>query len=170
MSTFQILSHRLAEGPVLSLLLFILIAICIFLGVWIMRTERKLTQALGGGSQSLQETLTKIHDHTKDVEEFRDQLEKYLETVENRLSKNIQSVETVRFNPFKGSGSGGNQSFATSLLNEKGDGVVISSLFGRERVSVFAKPIKKFVAEFELSAEEQESLDKASAGLYKKKK
>lgn len=170
MSTFSSLSHSLAAGPYLSLAFLLLIAIVIFLGIWIIRVEKKITKALGGGSRSLQETLSNLHDHTKGIEDFRDQLEKYLETVESRLNKNIQSVETIRFNPFKGSGSGGNQSFATTLLNEKGDGVVISSLYGRDRVSVFAKPIKKFISEFELSDEEKESLDKASLGLFKQKK
>jgi len=71
-------------------------------------------------------------------------------------------VETIRFNPFKGNGSGGNQSFSTAFVNEEGDGVVISSLYSREHISVFAKPIKKMSSEYEMTKEEKDSLEKAS--------
>ena len=77
----------------------------------------------------------------------------------------MTGVETVRFNPFKGDGSGGNQSFSTAFVNEEGDGVVISSLYSRERVSVFAKPVKKMSSEYEMTAEEKESLQKAKEAI-----
>jgi hypothetical protein len=67
-------------------------------------------------------------------------MEEYLTTVEKRLKKSIQGVETVRFNPFKGTGAGGNQSFSTAFVNEKGDGVVLTSMYARDRISMFAKP------------------------------
>jgi hypothetical protein len=68
-------------------------------------------------------------------------------------------LETIRFNPFPDQGS--NQSFAIGLLNEEKDGVVISSLYSRERMSVFAKPIKNGKSDYELTQEEKEALQKA---------
>lgn len=47
------------------------------------------------------------------------------------------------------------------MLNEDGDGVVISSLYSRERMSIFAKPIKNGKSEYELTDEEKKSLAKA---------
>jgi len=47
------------------------------------------------------------------------------------------------------------------MLNEVGDGVVLSSLYSRERMSVFAKPVKAGKSEFELSDEEKEVLARA---------
>jgi hypothetical protein len=76
-----------------------------------------------------------------------------------KLKKSIRGFETIRFNPFKD--QGGNQSFAIAFLNDEGDGVVISSLYSRDRTSVFAKPIKKMASEFELTEEEKEALNKA---------
>ena len=46
------------------------------------------------------------------------------------------------------------------MLNEDGDGVVLSSLYARDRMSVFAKPIKNNKSEYELSNEEKEVLSK----------
>ena len=44
------------------------------------------------------------------------------------------------------------------MLDEDGNGVVLSSLYSRERMSVFAKPIKNNKSEYELTAEEKEAL------------
>ena len=65
----------------------------------------------------------------------------------------------VIFNPFPDQGS--NQSFAIGMLDEEGNGLVISSLYSRERISVFAKPVKNGKSEYELSTEEKEALEKA---------
>ncbi|MCX6747604.1 MAG: DUF4446 family protein, partial [Candidatus Nomurabacteria bacterium] len=81
-----------------------------------------------------------------------------ISTLYDKSKKSISGLETLRFNPFPDQGS--NQSFAISMLNEEKDGVVISSLYSRERMSVFAKPIKKGKSEYELSDEEKEVLDK----------
>jgi hypothetical protein len=89
----------------------------------------------------------------------------YLKSVEERLKRSIQSVHTIRFNPFAGTGEGGNQSFATVFLNENGDGAVMSSLFTRDRVSVFSKSLKNFISEHGMSDEEKEALIQAKRKL-----
>ena len=53
------------------------------------------------------------------------------------------------------------QSFAVALLSENGDGAVLSSLYARDRMSVFAKPVKNFSSEFEMTEEEKEVLARA---------
>ena len=98
---------------------------------------------------------------------FKEEVGHYLARAEERLKRSVQSVETVRFNPFKGTGDGGNQSFATAFINEEGDGVVISSLYSRDRVSVFSKPLKNHTSEHEMSGEEKEALEEAKKKLNK---
>ena len=56
---------------------------------------------------------------------------------------------------------GANQSFATALVNQHGDGVIFSSLYGRERTSVFSKPLKNHTSEHGLSEEEKQAVKKA---------
>ena len=116
-------------------------------------------------SKNIADSLTNIAGGMKDLQAFRKDMEEYLTSVEKRLKKSVQSVHTVRFNPFLGTGGGGNQSFATAFLNEAGDGVVMSSLYSREHVSVYSKPVKKFGSDHELSTEEKEAVEKARAGL-----
>jgi hypothetical protein len=71
----------------------------------------------------------------------------------------------LRFNPFKGTGDGGNQSFSTAFVSEKGDGAIISSLYSRDRVSIFCKPLASFESSFELTDEEKEVLEAAKVKL-----
>lgn len=75
--------------------------------------------------------------------------------------KHLQKVSLVRFNPF--SDTGGNQSFAMSLLNGRGDGVVFSSLHGREGTRVYGKSVEGFKsAGYEFSKEEGEAVNYAA--------
>ena len=46
-------------------------------------------------------------------------------------------------------------------MDEKGDGVVISSLYSRDKVSVYAKPLVEGKSEYELSEEEKDVVSKA---------
>jgi hypothetical protein len=146
---------------IITLTIAVIILICVVVSLHL-KLKRFI---VGVDSKDLNESINYLREHTKDVDEFRSELEKYLETVERRIRRSVQSVHTVRFNPFKGTGSGGNQSFATAFLTEEGDGVVLSSLYSREHVSVFSKPVKTHKPEFDLSNEETEALTNAKAGL-----
>jgi hypothetical protein len=140
--------------------------VLIFLVVWIMQLERKIKNfTRGKDGKSLEESIVMMKKGQDDLINFRKDMEQYLTEVEKRLRRSTQSIETIRFNPFKGSGSGGNQSFATAFLNENGDGLVMSSLYARDRVSIFSKPIKKFASEFELTDEEKKAVDDAKKKL-----
>jgi hypothetical protein len=134
--------------------------------VWLGFLAQKINRLLGGsGAKNIEQSLVSIHQNLSELKTFRSELEKYLESVERRVRQSVQSVETLRFNPFKGTGDGGNQSFATSFIDENGDGVVVSSLYSRERVSIFSKPVKGFASEFELTEEEQTVVDGAKKKL-----
>jgi predicted PurR-regulated permease PerM len=146
----------------MSVLIIILVIIVLVLIALIVNLNNKLKKFLiGSSSKNLDDSLTSMNDSIKELEKFRTELEKYLTTVEKRIKKSVQAVQTVRFNPFKGNGSGGNQSFATAFLNEDSNGVVISSLYSREHVSVYSKPIKNGVSEYELSEEEKQAISEA---------
>lgn len=71
----------------------------------------------------------------------------------------ISSVGLVRFNAFDD--VGGEQSFAVVLLDKDKNGVVLSSLYGRQDARVYAKTISAGQGERPLSAEEQQALNKA---------
>ncbi len=150
------------------LLLAVVISLLILL-IALFLTNRRLNRLLlGKDAKSLEDTLRTLIDHTHSIEAKNREQDAWLADIHERLRGSIRGIETVRFNPFKGTGDGGNQSFATAFVNEKGNGVVLSSLYSRERVSVFSKPIKSFQSEFSLSEEEKEVLEKAKAIVAEK--
>ncbi|MEA2715572.1 MAG: hypothetical protein QOG91_600 [Candidatus Parcubacteria bacterium] len=155
----------LLQNPLLVSVIVLAAATIILLGL-VIRMHFKLRRFLAGfDSDSVSDSLTAVAGDLKQLQRFREEMEAYLTSVEKRLRKSVQSVETVRFNPFKGMGAGGNQSFATAFLTEKGDGVVISSLYARDHASVFAKPIVGGGSEHEMSDEEREALANAKTAL-----
>ena len=143
----------------LAILVLILIA-----DVFLLRQKvKKLLR--GGKNESMEDVLGSLDADIKKMEAFKADMEKYLRNVEKRLRRSSQAIETIRFNAFKGDGLGGNQSFATAIVNEEGDGAVVSSLYSRDRVSVFAKPITNFASEIELSEKEKQVVSKAKNKL-----
>ncbi len=76
-----------------------------------------------------------------------------------RVDGAIQHTSVVRYNPFRD--TGGDQSFAAAFLDQRGDGVIISSLHSRTSTRVYAKPIVSGSSQFELTDEEMNALARA---------
>lgn len=147
--------------PKFQILIFTVFAIIIVLGIyWIIKTEKRLKNLFRGKKgKDLEETILLMQKQISFLEEKKQEHETKILLLQEKLKKSIRGLETIRFNPFPD--QGGNQSFAIGFLNEEGDGVVISSLYSRERMSVFAKPIKNGKSEYELSNEEKNALERA---------
>lgn len=133
--------------------------IILVLIIWIVSLEHKLHKILLGKGENIGDSIAHLNKEQEDLKKFTLEMEHYLTDVERRLQRSVQAVETVRFNAYDGAGA--NQSFATVLLNEKGDGVVVSSLYARERTSVFSKPVKNHKSDFGLSDEESQAIASA---------
>ncbi|HEY4502960.1 MAG TPA: DUF4446 family protein [Candidatus Paceibacterota bacterium] len=146
---------------IVLLAFFVLTGIAILFGtIWIITTEKRLKRFfLGKKAKDLEDTIVMLQDEITKLKTARVNAEKEISIINTKLKKSVRGVETIRFNPFPDQGS--NQSFAIGMLNEDGDGVVISSLYSRERMSVFAKPVKDGKSEYDLSEEEKEALVKA---------
>lgn len=138
---------------------------CFLLIVYTSFLHYKVSHFLRGkNAKSLEDTINNLIAKNEALIVENQKIKERVATLEAKIRKSVRTIETVRFNPFSDAGS--NQSFATSLVNEDGDGVVLSSLYSRERVSIFAKPIKNFDSEYELTGEEKSVLEK-SADTYK---
>jgi hypothetical protein len=147
---------------------YILIALGIIfltLIIWIVRLEMKLKKLLIGRSETIDDSIDMLKKQVSFLTDYSKNATAKFNSVDKKLAKTISGAETVRFNPFKGDGSGSNQSFATALINADGDGVVISSLYSRDHISVFGKPIKNLKSEYELSEEEKTALQKAKEAI-----
>lgn len=145
------------------IVLAVLVIVLLGIAIWLYSKMRRFLIVVD--AQNIGDSLTHVSTNLKDLQGFKDQMEVYLADVERRLKKSVQSVHTVRYNPFPGTGDGGKQSFATAFLTEEGDGVVVSTLYSRDHVSVFAKPVMKLKTEHQLSEEEAEAIEQAKMKL-----
>lgn len=74
----------------------------------------------------------------------------------------IQRFHVVRYDAFEE--MGGRLSFSAALLDEHGDGLVITSINGRTESRTYSKPIKNLTSEHNLSEEERDAISKAMSG------
>jgi hypothetical protein len=145
----------------LEIIFFIFTGIAILVGMgWMVITEKRLKKFfLGKKAKDLEDTIVALEGDISELKKAKENIEKEITVINTKLRKSIRGLDTIRFNPFPDQGS--NQSFAIGMLNEEGDGLVMSSLYSRERMSIFAKPIKAGKSTYELTAEEKEALEKA---------
>jgi hypothetical protein len=141
--------------------------IIISLFSWVIWLQNKLGKLLIGKSKNIDDSISILNKEIIDLKKFQTEAEETFKDNDARLKKTISGVETIRFNPFKGDGSGGNQSFATAFLNEEKNGVIISSMYSRDHISIFSKPIKNSLSEYELTKEEREAMNKAQSSINK---
>ena len=111
----------------------------------------------GRAGQNLEELAINFGSELAELDRARQEIEKFLVEANQRLSSSVRHVRTLRYNPFPD--QGGNQSFSTALLDEKGNGVIITGLHARDTMRVYAKPIRQRASDFELTIEEQDVLN-----------
>lgn len=135
-------------------------ALVIILLIWIILLEMRLRKVLKGkNGADLEDIINDLHKSVGALHAGHTHSTKSIEHLQGRVEKSIQGVNTIRFNPFQGEGQGGNHSFATAFVSGEGNGVIISSIYSRGQVRTFAKPIKNFDSEHELSQEEAKVLN-----------
>jgi uncharacterized protein YlxW (UPF0749 family) len=138
----------------------LLLLINIIIIFWTYKIETRLKKLfLGKKAKDLEDLIVSLSAEIKDLQIQKNKIQTEVNDLYNKTKTSIRGLETIRFNPFPD--QGGNQSFAIGMLDEEGNGLVLSSLYSRERMSVFAKPIKNGKSEHELTEEEKEVLNKA---------
>jgi hypothetical protein len=75
----------------------------------------------------------------------------------------LQKFHVVRYDAFDD--MGGRLSFSAALLDDHGDGLVLTSINGRTETRTYAKDIVNLTSEHNLSDEEREAIAGAVAGL-----
>ena len=136
-----------------SIILYGAIVLLVINIIWLVRMEIRLKKIFRGKkAQDLEEIMTGLRKDIDTLYGLEKELDTKAKNMDARIRTSLRGIDTIRFNPFKDQGS--NQIFAIGLLNEEGTGVVLSSLYSRDRVSVFAKPIKNGQPEYELTEEE----------------
>jgi hypothetical protein len=144
---------------VISLALFIFCLVLYRKLVYL--TNRYQAFMSDGTGASLEGLLQEIHADIRGVDQEVVANRQRMQELAAVLDTTIRGVGVVRFNAFQDTGS--DLSFAVAYLDAHKNGVVISSIYGREESRTYAKPIISGNSSYQLSEEERESISKAIA-------
>lgn len=149
----------------LALVSSILSAILLLVVLWqafkLHRLDRLRREFFASGlKKDLEQILVDQNRSITKINQELGELGQGLDTIFKDNRHNIQKVGFIKFNPFDD--AGGNISFSLALLNAKDEGVVISSLHGREGNRVYAKSVKIGTSETKLTDEEIQAIKEAS--------
>lgn len=134
-----------------------LLGLVVIMAVLLWRLERTVHRFTHGGkAENLDDVLALLRAEAMEARKNITALEGRLQHAEHRLQRSVQHKGIVRFNPFKD--VGGDQSFSLALLDEVGDGVVISSLYARDGVRIYGKPVTAGTSPYQLSEEEHTAI------------
>jgi len=155
------------DPSALSLSVIVLALAILGLAAWLLvlqRSESRLRSRLrrilsDNGSTGLDEVLAAQATRIEQLATRVDALTALQRELESATGRSLQKVGVVRFNPFQD--SGGDQSFAIALLDQRGSGVVVSSLHGRAETRIFAKQVVNGRSTHSLSDEEQQAIREA---------
>lgn len=141
-------------------MILILLAWNVFLQVRLEKIRKRIKIFFEGKkTKDLEEVIAEQLKRTKKTESDIEKLFKWNEDLQKIADISIQKVGVIRFNPFKD--TGGDQSFAITLLDKDNNGLVISSLYSREGTRIYTKPIEKGASSYHLSEEEKKAIAKA---------
>jgi hypothetical protein len=145
-----------AGVAVLALLLTLFLALRL-------RGLRRKYKVLQGGKGD-KDIVGVVHNALERVHSVEGRVDSLLEVQREQAELNrlaLQKFYMVRYDAFEE--MGGRLSFSAALLDEHGDGIVITSINGRTETRTYAKPVKALDSEHNLSEEEREAIAGAVA-------
>lgn len=142
-----------------------LAVVAIAVGVAALLGQRRVRRAYESFSQgSGEDVLTLLQRHIDEVGRLREDVsaaQARTAELRERIRGSVSQVSTVRYDAFED--MGGRLSFSTALLDEHGDGVVITAINGRVETRTYAKPVRAGGSRAHLSVEERTAVEQALA-------
>ena len=149
--------------PILWGVVIFLLLIIIYLLVQLSSIKsRQENMMRGANGASLENIITKNVEDIKSIKENILNVEKDISDLNARLQKAFAKFSTLRFSAFDN--VGGDQSFSVAMLDANDNGIIISSLKGRDGANVYLKTVENGNADISLMREEIEVLKEAKKG------
>lgn len=142
--------YVIALSAIISIIGFVLALVAVFANGALKRRLKRW--------KSIRATadLEEVYDRTvKQVEQLRQELgetRQIIEQLQEQVRRKVSTARVMRYNAFAETGS--DLSFSVALLDGNGDGVVISSIYGRDESRTYAKPVKAGTSTYTLTDEE----------------
>lgn len=138
--------------------------IAIALAVWalvvVRRLKRDLLLARGrDGETSFVDAVARHVEQTGALREDVAKVQQQLALAQRDVSAALRHVAVVRFDAF--GDMGGRMSFAAALLDDNGDGLLVTSIHGHTESRTYVKTVTQRVADGRTSPEELEAIERA---------
>ena len=151
------LSYIVGGLGVLVIIMYVII-INLYMNLSYLKKRYRKMMA-GADGANLERMLIGHIDETKAVVEENARIKEENKRIAGLLQKALTRVGVVRFRAFEDMGS--DLSYAVALLDAENNGVILSSIFGREDSRSYVKPIEAGTSTYTLTEEEEEALHKA---------
>lgn len=158
--TVEELTLVLAVVAGVALLSFLLVLVVM---LRIRKVRREYRMLLGeSGDQDLLATVGESVDMTRQVEQRMQSMTNAQEDLAAVGRLALQRFAIVRYDAFED--MGGQLSFSAALLDDYGDGIVVTSINGRTETRTYAKSVRAMKSQHNLSDEEREAIESAVSG------
>lgn len=146
---------------------YFLLALLFGLAGWVgfltyqMGNLRRQHRILGRGLNevNLYDALTAHIERVDEIEQLINDVVTEQEKQSAKLLRTVQLVGLVRYDAF--GDMGGRLSFVLALLDARGNGVLVTTICGRQETRTYAKDIKGGKAAVVLTEEEQQAISQA---------
>ena len=108
------------------------------------------------GPQSVLEAIAATRRDTQDLRRDVSTARAEVDRARADLADALRHVAVIRYDAF--GDMGGRLSFTAALLDDAGDGLVLTSIHGRSEARTYAKGVKGGVSEQSLSPEEEQAI------------
>jgi len=144
----------------LMMLVFILIIIIILTYKSLNKLESRYRKLMRGvNNKNLEDLVISYLDKIDEVKEENKYIKQKYEEINGDIASCIQKTSMVRYQAFDDVGS--DLSFSIALLDRNNNGAILTSIYGRNESTTYAKPIDKGISRYELSQEENKVLQGA---------
>ena len=147
---------------IIAMTLMILLALIVFVSInlKLAKLNKRYKQMMQGmDGVNLENLLMQHISEVKKTKEKTEQIGEACKRLDDIRRHCVQHVALVRFNAFEDTGS--DLSYALALLDEQKNGVVMSSIYGRNESRVYAKPIVAGKSSYHLTSEEMAAMEQA---------
>jgi hypothetical protein len=160
---FENLVHSLRGGDTLATLTLILLGLIVLLlfgwlilMIRVQRLQRRIHNMTRGIEGNLEEMLRTHLDTVHATSRRMDVLEQTVAVLQSQMPGCLRHAHLIRYDAFDD--VGGEQSFSLALLDAQGSGLVLTSVYSRNDVRVYAKSIRDGRAGHALSQDEERLL------------
>lgn len=146
----------------ITILLVLLIILSIVTLVKLSSTKKRYKMLVNGATGEDLENI--IADNIAQMNELvvkNNKIDEDYAAMRNLFEKSLQKIAVYRFSAFHD--MGGDMSYAVAMLDHNNNGVIFSSIFGRQESCTYVKPIESGISKYPLSEEENKVLQEAMA-------